>query len=42
MTLVQLRVFVAVAHLGSFTAAAESLLRSQSSVSEFIRRLEGA
>lgn len=42
MTLVQLRVFVAVAHLGSFTAAAAALLRSQSSVSEFVRRLEGA
>ncbi|MGL3198256.1 MULTISPECIES: LysR substrate-binding domain-containing protein [Curtobacterium] len=42
MTLVQLRVFIAVARLGSFTAAAEALLRSQSSVSEFIRRLEGA
>lgn len=41
MTLVQLRVFVAAARLGSFTAAAAALLMSQSSVSEFIRRLEG-
>jgi DNA-binding transcriptional LysR family regulator len=42
MTLVQLRVFLLAARLGSFTAAAEAMHMSQPSVSEFIRRLEGA
>lgn len=41
MTLVQLRVFLAAARLGSFTAAAAAMHMAQPSVSEFIRRLEG-
>ncbi|MDH2444568.1 LysR family transcriptional regulator [Amnibacterium sp. CER49] len=42
MTLVQLRVFLAAARLGSFTAAAAAMHMAQPSVSEFIRRLEDA
>lgn len=42
MTLVQLRVFLAAARLGSFTAAAAVMHMAQPSVSEFIRRLEKA
>jgi DNA-binding transcriptional LysR family regulator len=42
MTLVQLRVFLAAARLGSFTAAAASMHMAQPSVSEFVRRLEEA
>lgn len=40
MTLNQLRVFLASARLGSFTAAAESLEMAQPSVSELVKRLE--
>ncbi|SEM65094.1 LysR family transcriptional regulator [Cryobacterium luteum] len=40
MTLNQLRVFLAAARLGSFTAAAESLEMAQPSVSELVKRLE--
>src|SRR3984885_13002975 len=40
MTLNQLRVFLAVARTGSFTAAAADLQLTQASVSELIRRLE--
>jgi DNA-binding transcriptional LysR family regulator len=42
MTLVQLRVFLAAARLGSFTAAAAAMHMAQPSISEFIRRLEDA
>lgn len=42
MTLVQLRVFLAAARLGSFTAAAAAMRMAQPSVSEFVRRLEEA
>jgi DNA-binding transcriptional LysR family regulator len=42
MSLVQLRVFLAAARLGSFTAAAAAMHMAQPSVSEFIRRLEDA
>ncbi|KQO62686.1 LysR family transcriptional regulator [Curtobacterium sp. Leaf261] len=42
MTLVQLRVFLLAARLGSFTAAAEAMHMSQPSVSELVRRLERA
>jgi DNA-binding transcriptional LysR family regulator len=42
MTLVQMRVFLAAARLGSFTAAAAALHMAQPSVSEFVRRLETA
>jgi len=41
MTLQQLRYFLAAADRGSFSAAAESLLLAQPSLSEQIRRLEG-
>jgi DNA-binding transcriptional LysR family regulator len=40
VTLLQLRVFVAAARLGSFTAAARALHMAQPTVSEVIRRLE--
>jgi DNA-binding transcriptional LysR family regulator len=40
MTLNQLRAFLAVTRLGSFSAAAESLHMTQPSVSELVRRLE--
>ena len=40
MTLQQLRYFLAAADRGSFSAAAESLLMAQPSLSEQIRRLE--
>lgn len=42
LSLIQLRVFVASAHSGSFTAAAKQLHMSQPTVSETIRRLEQA
>lgn len=42
MTLIQLRVFLAAAKLGSFTAAAAALHMSQPSVSELIKRMEQA
>lgn len=40
LTLVHMRVFLAAASLGSFTAAAASLHMAQPSVSEFVRRME--
>lgn len=40
MTLIQLRVFLAAARLGSFTAAAAAMHMAQPSVSELIRRIE--
>ncbi|GAA2754306.1 LysR family transcriptional regulator [Amnibacterium kyonggiense] len=40
MTLIQLRVFLAAARLGSFTAAAVAMHMAQPSVSELIRRIE--
>jgi len=40
MTLNQLRAFLAVTRLGSFSAAAESLGMTQPSISELVRRLE--
>ncbi|MBC7519407.1 MAG: LysR family transcriptional regulator [Microbacteriaceae bacterium] len=40
MTLNQLRAFLAVARLGSFTAAAADLKMTQPSISELVRRLE--
>jgi DNA-binding transcriptional LysR family regulator len=40
MTLVQMRVFLAAARLGSFTAAAAAMYMAQPSVSELVRRLE--
>src|SRR5690625_504705 len=40
VTLRQLRAFVAVAHLGSFTGAAESLHITQSALSGLIKELE--
>jgi DNA-binding transcriptional LysR family regulator len=40
MTLTQLRTFLAVARLGTFSAAAETLQMTQPSVSELVRRLE--
>ncbi len=42
MTLIQLRVFLAAAKLGSFTAAAAAMHMSQPSVSELIKRMEQA
>lgn len=42
MTLIQLRVFLAAARLGSFTAAAAALHMAQPSVSEFVKRIEQA
>ena len=41
MTLQQLRYFLAAAEHGSFSAAAESLLMAQPTLSDQIRRLEG-
>ena len=40
MTIIQLRVFLAAARLGSFTAAAAAMHMAQPSVSDLIRRLE--
>ena len=42
MTLIQLRVFLAAARLGSFTAAAAAMHMAQPSVSEFVKRIEQA
>ncbi|TXN28942.1 LysR family transcriptional regulator [Lacisediminihabitans profunda] len=42
MTLIQMRVFLMAAQLGSFTAAAAALHMAQPSVSEFVKRIEDA